>query len=196
VFETISLPALAVLAWVGISVAWLLLLTRQNGRLLLRLQQLENLPERAAPLPVAAAGPLRVGAAVPPLGLSDARGRSFDLSRFRGRHVLLLFLDSACNHCRPLLTRLRDAQLPDANAALVVISESALLQLDLPTEITMLIDPGWSTMTLFGLRGTPAAVALGADGALAQLAVHGTSAVHAALDQIATQEVRREFAPV
>jgi methylamine utilization protein MauE len=193
--DTGTLLTSMALAWMGISLVWLLLLTRQNGRLLLRLQQLEERAEGAIPA-AAHPQPLRVGAAVPPLRLSDARGRSFDLSRFRGRPVLLLFVDSACNHCQSLLARLRNAELGNTATALVVISDRALLQHDLPTEMTMLIDAGWSNMTLFGLRGTPAAVALEADGTLAQLAVHGTSAVSAALDQLTIQEVRHEFAPV
>ncbi|MBC8075237.1 MAG: hypothetical protein H7Y32_04100 [Chloroflexales bacterium] len=110
--------------------------------------------------------------------------------------MLVLFLDAACNHCKPLLARLRSEQLSNANAALVVISESAALRHDLPAEITVLVDPGWSTIARFGLRGTPAAAAVGADGALAQLAVHGVSAVHAALDQIMPQEARHELAPI
>lgn len=193
-FDTLPVPVLVALAWAGVSAAWLLLLTRQNGRLLLRIQHLEQHADKVAPLPAPAAGPLRVGTAVPPLGLSDARGRPFDLRSFRGTPVLLLFLDAACNHCQPLLARLRDAQPFDA--ALVVISESATLRPTLPAEIPVLADPGWSTMTRFSLRGTPAAALVGADGTLAQLAVHGVSAVHAALDQIIMQEAHHELAPV
>ena len=192
----LPLPALVALAWGGLSVAWLLLLTRQNGRLLLRIQRLEQLAAGGAPLPLplADAGPLRVGDPVPPLGLSDVRGRPFDLQSLRGVPVLLLFLDAHCAHCQPLLERLRDTRHP--GAALVVISESAALRHTLPTEIVVLADPGWSTMARFGLRGTPAAAVVGADGALAQLAVHGASAVHAALDQVSAQEARHALASV
>jgi hypothetical protein len=77
-----------------------------------------------------------------------------------------------------------------------VISESVALRAELPADITLLVDPGWSTTTLFGLRGTPAAVMLDAEGVLSQGVVHGVSAVHAALDQVFSQEVHHELAPV
>ncbi|HMQ33928.1 MAG TPA: MauE/DoxX family redox-associated membrane protein [Chloroflexaceae bacterium] len=186
-------PALLALACGGAVTLWLVLLTRQNGRLLARIERLEGRPHQPAPEP-APAGPLAVGDRVPPLGLSDARGRPFDLGALRGRPALLLFLDNACAHCRPLLARLRESHAPEA--ALVVITESEALRHELPPSVAVLLDPGWSTLPLFRLRGTPAAVALDADGALAQLAVHGTKPVQALLDQAITQEVRREVAPV
>jgi hypothetical protein len=179
---------LAALAWAALSAMWLLLLTRQNGRLLLRIEQLEraNAGQTASASATASttAGPLQVGAAVPPLRLNDARGRPFDLRNLRGTPVLFLFLDAACSHCRPLLAQLRDAQLADTNAALVVISENASLRHELPAEVTVLVDAGWTTREVFGVRGTPAAVSVDADGLLSQPPVHGTSAVRAALDQV------------
>jgi hypothetical protein len=193
-FATIPVSALLVLAWIAISAIWLLLLTRQNGRLLLRIQHLEQINDGKT-APIVSAGPLRVGSVVPPLGLRDARGRPFDLGVFRGRSVLLLFLDAGCNHCQPLLDRLHD-QMPSNTTTLVVISGSESLRHALPPEITLLLDPGWSSMTLFGLQGTPAAVTLDEAGRVAHLATHGTSAVHTALDQITPQEVHREWAPV
>lgn len=195
--QGVRLPNADVLAftWATLATLWLLLLTRQNGRLLLRIEQLE----RSSPAsPTQAQSPLTVGAAVPPLRLNDAQGRPFDLRSLRGAPALLLFLDAGCSHCRPLLAQLRDAQLVNTDAALVVISESAALGRELPTQIIVLVDAGWTTRELFGVRGTPAAVSVDAEGALAQPPVHGTSAVRAALDQIQviTQEVHHELAPV
>lgn len=191
--DAIPWPTLIAVAWGIASAVWLLLLTRQNGRLLLRLEQLEQRAGISSPAP--SAEPVRAGAPVPPLGLSDARGRPFDLRDLRGRPALLLFLDAACNHCRPVLARLRDAQLP-GSAALVVISESDALQRELPAEITVLVDPTWSAAVRFGARGAPAAVALDADGTLAHGVVHGTAPVQALLDRMTSQEVRHELAPV
>lgn len=195
-FIPFSWPAFIAVVWGVISVAWLLLLTRQNGRLLLRLEQLEQRAAGAMPAPTLPAGPLRVGDPLPPLGLSDARGRPFDLNRVRGTPALLLFLDAACSHCQPLLARLSETTPTSSDTALIVISESAALRHDLPADITVLVDAGWSTMMPFGLRGTPAAVAVDAAGTLARGAVHGVSAVHAVLDQVLSQEVRHELAPV
>jgi hypothetical protein len=195
-FAAFSWPAILATAWGIISAAWLLLLTRQNGRLLLRLEQLEQRAAGAIPAPALPAGPLRVGDLPPPLGLSDARDRPFDLNHVRGTPALLLFLDAACSHCQPLLARLRETTPTSRDTALIVISASAALRHNLPAAITVLVDPGWSTMTSFGLRGTPAAVTLDAAGTLARSAVHGISAVHAALDQVLSEEVRHELAPI
>jgi hypothetical protein len=196
----VPIPSATVVAMVavGLGAAWLVLLTRQNGRLLVRLDQLERQTD-APPSPPAVAGPIEAGATVPPLRLNDARGRPFDLASLRGRPVVLLFVDGACSHCRPLLAELRGAVLDDATVALVVISDSGSLRHDLPADTTVVVDVGWSTRELFGVRGTPAAVMIDADGALApQSAVHGTPAVRAALirARVLTEEMDRELAPV
>ena len=192
----LPLPTLLLLLWAAAGTTWLLLLTRQNGRLLLRIEQLEQGRPAAGAAGTSAAnsGPLQPGSPVPPLGLSDARGRPFELSGLRGSPVLLLFLDSACSHCRPLLVDLQQRRPIDI--ALVVVSESAVLQHKLPGELTLLVDPGRTSAGLFGVRGTPAAVLVDAGGAVAQTAVHGTSPVRAMLEQHSIEEVRHEWAPV
>lgn len=195
-FEPIPWASLLLVVWVGVSLAWLLLLTNQNGRLLLRLKQLEDLAGVETQAATNAKEPLHVGATVPSLGLRDKHGRAFELNRFRGKRVLLLFLEGSCSHCQPILARLHDIQLATLDDALVVISESTMFQHDLPDELSMLADPEWAAVRLFELRGTPAAVLLDAHGRLAEPPVHGTLPVRAALDQIITQEVRRELAPI
>ena len=180
------LPLLVAMAWAALSAIWLLHLTRQNGRLLLRIEQLEHSAvEPTSPQPAAQPQPLQLGSPLPPLRLNDAHGRPFELRRFRGMPIQFLFLDADCTHCRTLITYLHEIPLANINTALIVISKTDVLRHQLPAEVTLLVDPGWSTMTLFGLRGTPAAVSVDADGALAQLAVHGTSAVRAAIAAMA-----------
>jgi hypothetical protein len=182
----------------------LLLLTRQNGRLLLRIEQLERgatvqTTQQPAPLQ-----PLRVGNALPPLHLNDARGRPFDQRSLLGKPALFLFLDATCSHCQSLLAQLRESPLANASTTLIVVGENDALRYHLPSGVTLLVDPGWSTTALFGLRGTPAAVPFDADGALAQAAVHGASAVKNAIDRIIVggsvasrgEEARHELAPV
>lgn len=183
---------LLALAWLAFSSAWLVLLTRQNGRLILRLEQLEGHSD--APTPLSPAAPLQLGAIVPPLGLRDRRGRMVDLQQLRGSSLLLLFLDSNCTHCSQVLAQLRMVQPGDTT--LVIIRDTEMLPHALPPEILVLHDPAWSTMTLFQLRGTPAAVLVDADGRMAERAVHGTSAVLAAIEHATTREVRHELAPV
>ena len=189
--QTISLSSFVVMAWAALSASWLLHLTRQNGRLLLRIEKIERIEQieqrdqTPTNTPPIQPQPLQPGMALPPLGLNDAHGRPFELRKFRGMQVLVLFLDANCAHCRPLIARLHDAPLANlyaTNTAFVVISESESLRHQLPVEVTLLIDPGWRTMTMFGLRGTPAAAWVDAEGVLEQAAVHGTSAVKAVID--------------
>ncbi len=209
--QAISLSSLVAMAWAALSAIWLLHLTRQNGRLLLRIEQLEQTPTDA---PSTQPQPLQVGAALPLLRLNDAHGRPFDLHKFRGMQVLFLFLDANCGHCRPLIARLHDAPLVNLFAAntaivptiivptIVVISESEELRHQLPAEATLLVDPDWSTMTLFGLRGTPAAAWIDVDGALAKTVVHGAAAVRTEIEAVIApsnhvrEEVHHEFATV
>jgi hypothetical protein len=192
-FEAAVLPTLIAISWAALSTFWLLHLTRQNGRLLLRIEQLEQSTSNTLSTQTQ---PLQLGAALPTLHLNDAHGHLVDLRQLRGTPTQFLFLDADCAHCRAILTQLNALPLANAGLALIVISETDALRQQLPAEATLLIDPGWSTMPVFGLRGTPAAVRFDADGVMTQAAVHGTTAVRNALSQNFSQEVRYEYAPV
>jgi hypothetical protein len=189
--RSLTTEALA-FVWAAIATLWLFQLTRQNGRLLIRIEELDAQRKTQHVAPIQK--PLLIGDSVPPLGLFDARNRAFDLQMLRGKPTLLLFLDAYCSHCRPLLTRVRDYARANAATELVVISEHASLREEMPPEVVVLVDPGWTTQTLFGVRGTPAAVSVDAEGALARTAVHGTTAVRAALDNAMSQEVHHATA--
>jgi hypothetical protein len=190
-FAGIPIFTLLVLGWSGVVTCWLLLLTRQHGRLLLQLQQLERRHDTAA----AESGQPRPTAAMePPLRLIDAYERPFDLSALRGHPALLLFLDGACTHCRPLLARLRDPAPTDRT--LVVISADVGLHMELAPSVRFLHDPDWSAIARFGLRGTPAGVLLDAAGVPAQPVVYGTAPLAALLTQRVHQEVPYEPAAV
>lgn len=189
----LPLPVLVAMAWAALSAVWLWHLTRQNGRLLLRIEQLERSTTDA---PSTQTQPLQLGAALPPLRLNDVHGRPFEPRRFRGLPIQILFLDEGCTHCRTLIAHLHEMSLSNASAALIVISETDALRHQLPAEATLLVDPGWSTMALFGLRGTPAAASFDADGLMTQAAVHGTTAVRSVIDRVFLQEVRHELATV
>jgi hypothetical protein len=189
---------LLALILIALGALWLLHLTRQNGRLLLRIEQLERSAAAGAAAQPHVRQPLRVGDPAPALALSDARGRPFDLRALRGKPVLLLYLDTACAHCRALLAHLREAPLAGADAVFVVISAGDMRR-DLPGEAIALVDPDWASAATFGVRGTPAAVLIDDAGAWAQAAVHGGSGVRAAIDRhipAAREEGRHEFASV
>ena len=90
----------AVAAFIGCWVAYQLV--RQNGRILVRLEAIEQqLATWAAapPKPVAAPAGLAIGSPAPPFELDDLSGRRRPLADFRGRRVLVVFFDPSCGFC-------------------------------------------------------------------------------------------------
>jgi peroxiredoxin len=95
---------LAVGAWLGYQ------LVRQNGRILLRLDSIEQqLGQRAAPQRREPGG-LPVGAPAPEFELPDLAGTRRKLSAYRGRDVLLVFFNPKCGFCTKMAADL--AALP------------------------------------------------------------------------------------
>jgi len=89
----------------GIWLGWQLL--RQNGRLLLRLEELEkrldSLEFGEQPAPPAG---LPIGSPAPEFDLPDLAGQTRTRTEFSGRSVLLMFFNPACGFCRDLLPKL------------------------------------------------------------------------------------------
>src|SRR5262245_65484991 len=94
----------------GMTLPWLLIalvtwlgyqLVRQNGRILLRLEGIEqqlSLSKRAPAKPSKSAG-LTIGSAAPDFDLPDLIGTRHKLSDFRDQNVLLLFFNPQCGFC-------------------------------------------------------------------------------------------------
>lgn len=98
----IALGWLFIGGWLG----WQLL--RQNGRTLLRLDELEKrldtleLGEDDAPEGLA------VGTEAPAFELPDLTGEHTSLVQFRGQPVLLIFFNPDCGYCREMMSRLAE----------------------------------------------------------------------------------------
>src|SRR5262245_15520807 len=98
----VELVWFAVLAggWLG----WQLL--RQNGRLLLRIEALEELlHELGLGDPAVPAG-LPIGWPAPEFELPDLSGGRRKLAEFRGQSLLLIFFNPACGFCGELMPKL------------------------------------------------------------------------------------------
>ena len=91
--------ALLALCWLG----WQLL--RQNGRLLLRLEALE---QRLDELDSARRAPegLPVGTVAPEFDLPDLAGERRTLAQFRAQPLLLVFFNPDCGYCRDMAPKL------------------------------------------------------------------------------------------
>ena len=116
---SILAPALVWLAllaggWLG----WQLL--RQNGRLLLRVEELEKRLDALEFGEPGAPPGLPLDSPAPNFELPDLEGRPIALAQFRGRPVLLLFFNPACGFCRELAPKL--AANPLKSATLLVVS--------------------------------------------------------------------------
>jgi peroxiredoxin len=127
-----------VLPWLlVVAGGWLMLqLIRQNGRILLRLEAIEErLTDRSGAAARPPAQGLPVGSPAPEFELPDLNGLRRKLSDFRGREVLLVFFNPGCGYCtrmaadlaavpfdgaggRPLLIVVTTGEL-DANRKLV-----------------------------------------------------------------------------
>src|SRR5215831_6386491 len=98
------------LAW-GVIVAgcwlgWQLL--RQNGRLLLRLEELEKRLDTLEFGEDDQPTGLSLGSDAPAFELPDLTGERRSLAQYRGKPVLLVFFNPACGFCRELLPILRE----------------------------------------------------------------------------------------
>lgn len=104
----------------GLTLPWLLIaiglwlgyqLVLQNGRILLRLEAIEQRlsSQRALAKSSKAAG-LPIGSAAPDFDLPDLNGKRHKLSDFRDRNVLLLFFNPQCGFCTKMAADL--AALP------------------------------------------------------------------------------------
>ena len=181
---------------------WGFQLARQQGRLLLRIEQLEqrtgtrmattDTPESVVlPRP-----PELVNQPAPGLTLHDVTGKQIDLHTLRGRPTVLFFLDSNCKHCRPLLLRLRTWS-PAAHVIILLAGQD-----DAPIEFApaslVVTSEVLSAMQTFGVLSTPTAIAIAADGIVAEPTARGNAAVAQLMDRFSEQpqEAQHEFATV
>ncbi len=173
-----GLLALALLAAVG----WFLVhLLRQNGRLLVRLEALEQrvasgvaAPPEAEEAPQAEpeAG-LPVGAEAPSFRLQGFYGETLTLEALRapGRPVLLIFTDPNCAPCMSLLPEIGRWQ--HENTEKLTIS---LISRGTPEEnrtksaehgvISVLLQEDWEISEAYQVPGTPSAALVQADGTI------------------------------
>ena len=119
---TVAWLAILTGAWLG----WQLL--RQNGRILLRLEELEQRLNETEFGEAEVRPGLSVGSEAPPFDLLDLVGDRRALADFRGHSLLLIFFNPACGYCRELAPKLaafygvhrqeeRDIALPAATSS-------------------------------------------------------------------------------
>jgi thiol-disulfide isomerase/thioredoxin len=122
------------------------------------------------PQPQAQPKPVRAGQSAPPVRGNDLDGRNVDLADFRGSRTLILFWNPGCGFCQQMLDDLKawEASKP-ANAPELLIVSAGDVEANraLGLRSPVLLDHSSSIGLAFGANGTPMAVLVDEQGAIA-----------------------------
>lgn len=167
----VSLATAAIAAQAAFS--WQLF--KQNGRLLVRVADLE-----AASTSQASGGPLEVGSPAPAFALPDLDGNTITLDDILapGRGALLFFTHPGCGYCETVLPSVAAAQVHDSSLPIAVISTGNVE----PNRARatdhgldrILLQKEYEVSEQYGVRGMPGAVLLDPQGLIASDSVEGT----------------------
>jgi peroxiredoxin len=176
---------------------WLFLfgLLRQNGRLLARLNAVEEGLAAAGLAPSengahSTAG-LPVGSPAPAFALADVDGEEVTLDglRGRGKPVVLLFTDPSCGPCTDLLPDVGRWQQQYAEKLTISIvgrgtaAENGAEVSEHGVENVMLQED-WEVADAYEVDATPGAVVVSPEGSIGSPVVHGPDAVKALVAQV------------
>lgn len=186
--ETIEAGFIALTLLLAVGEAWLIFhLLRQQGRLLLRVDGLELRlgSSSASSLPTAAMAGLPIGSRAPGFELEELyRGSSVTLGTLlaRKRMTALVFSDPACGPCTALLPDLvhREQELAES-LTIVLISrgsrEANLAKIGEHMPKHVLLQKAGEVAADYSVKGTPAAVLVDRDGAIASPTAMGSQAI-------------------
>ncbi len=196
-----NLSLYVVLAFLGLAIVtfgwfgWQLL--RQNGRILLRLDELEKRLDELEFGGAEEPEGLPLGSEAPAFELPDLAGESRSLAQFRGQPVLLIFFHPDCGFCREMLPKLAtlssgsrrgdEADGPEVNETGVrLLTSSATLRQPVPLVITtgdaetnrrlfaehqigcpVLLQKNGEVAQAYHANGTPSGYLIGPDGKIA-----------------------------
>jgi len=132
---------------------------------------------RAAPLIPAVRGALGMGAPAPDFVAFTPNGETLRMADFRGTDVVLLFWSPQCGFCRRAAGDVVDWERSDGVRLIVVSSAPDDELAARGFDGALVLDAGGRIAAVFGARGTPMAVRIGADGAVASGVVAGRDAI-------------------
>jgi thiol-disulfide isomerase/thioredoxin/uncharacterized membrane protein YphA (DoxX/SURF4 family) len=177
--------ALALLAGAA-SAAWLALL-RQNGRLLLRIDELEARLDAAgvrAPAPAHAHVGLPLGEQAPAFTLSGLYGETVTLASLTAaeRPVMLLFTDPTCAPCNALMPQLAAWQREHAEDLTLAVltrgsAEDNRAKMREHGIANVWVDDQLTVYEAYEANGTPGAVLIDVQGRIASAVVAGTGPI-------------------
>ena len=173
-------------------------LVRQQGRILLRLDELEARSAGAERSPVDdRPRGLPVATSVPPFRLPDLSGAEVGLEDFSGRRVLLVHWDPQCGFCRRIVPELAKLQggLRERKTELLLLSyrdpeSNKALAEEHGLACPILLQPDGQTVEAFATLGTPAAYLLDEKGRVAKPLALGADQVPALASEAAGGKTR------
>ena len=189
--ERVGLVAAIALA-LATGVLWRLLfqLMRQNGRLLVRIGELEQrgMSQQRPSLPESPFGPA-VGTPAPPFSLPSIQGGTGSLETLLAarKPVLLVFTSPDCAACKELqfeLTRQKSRFGQQFTMAFISTGDVDFnrQKLNMISSPTVLVQQEIEVFEAYGIPGTPSAVLVAPDGNIASSVFAGPQDIHAFLD--------------
>jgi peroxiredoxin len=172
---------IAVLAWLGYQ------LLEQMGRILLRLEAVENQLKQPRPGPATAPAPppsLPVGSEAPEFELPDLDGAPKALAGFRGRPVLVIFFNPRCGFCTKMLPQLASLKADDADGRPVPLvlttgdlEENRRLFREHAVSIPVLLQKEGQIASRYQANGTPMGYLIDEEGKIASPLAVGADAL-------------------
>jgi thiol-disulfide isomerase/thioredoxin len=184
--EELALAAGLAFAGLATITAWALLgLLRQNGRLLVRIDELEaRLDASGAPPAMRPHEGLPLGAPAPAFSLAGLYGDSVTLASLTaaGAPVLLVFTDPNCGPCNALMPHISGWQRDHAGRLTIAVLtrgsiEENLAKIQEHGIVNVWIDSRLDVYTAYEIKGTPGAVLIDSRAQIASAPVAGTEAI-------------------
>jgi thiol-disulfide isomerase/thioredoxin len=190
----VALAAGVALAVLAAATAWALLaLLRQNGRLLLRIDQLEARLDAGGAQPVMPDVPHRglpLGQTAPPFTLSGLYGETVTLQALTSADapVMLLFTDPRCGPCNALMPQIVEWQHEhSARLTVAVLTRGAVddnrAKVREHGVASVWLDENLAVYTAYHVHATPGAVLIDSAGRIASPVVAGADAIAELVEQ-------------
>ena len=206
-----GLAAAVVLSGIAVAQGWLIVhLLRQQGRMLIRLDALEAAqpgrggPSQPMPVPSQPNGHARglaIGIPAPEFTLPALDGTATSLRDLlsAGRPVVLAFADPRCGPCTELLPELGRWRGEHATRMSLVLISTGTVQANRATAARygsglVLLQQDREVSQAYAVNGTPALVAVGADGRISSHMAAGAPAIRALLADLAAGPTPPELA--
>jgi peroxiredoxin len=190
---------------------WFLVhLLRQNGRLLVRLEALEESIGAGGGIvapsqngsPLHQAEGLPVGSAAPDFSLSGLHGETLTLDALRssGKPVMMLFTDPGCGPCNAMLPEVSRWQEEHAQKlTLSLISRGEVEENKSKAQEHglkhVLVQKDWEVSESYEVKGTPSAVLVSPEGKVASLVAGGAEGIRALLSYAVGERAQLPMQP-